>query len=92
MYSSPIKITGWNPDEDIVELINELAEKILQAINNELNLTIDKNKLIRALITDRASYYEGYADGYTAACNIFMPSRDFILFKDSSNSIEKEED
>lgn len=90
MYSSPIKITGRNPDEDIVEFVNELTEKILQAIGNELNLEIDKNKLIRALITDRASYYEGYADGYTAACNIFMPAQDSILFKDSSNPTKKE--
>lgn len=67
MYNPPIKITGWDANEDIMDLIDEIEEKILQAIGNEINLEIDKEKLIKALITDRAAYYEGYADGYSDA-------------------------
>lgn len=57
MYESPIKVI-YN---DVVE---EFENEVLKAVQ-QVDITVDKEELIKALAYDRDSYRRGYKDGIT---------------------------
>ena len=58
MYESPIQITQKINDA----LVAETENKIVATVQRELGISVDKDRLIKALKYDSDMYHKGYAD------------------------------
>ena len=64
MYKSPIDIEYEYPDTSFIRAVNkQIDEKTIEAVVN-VGITVDKDRLIKALAYDREQYDKGYDDGF----------------------------
>lgn len=60
-YESPIRTKAVQIYDDVVRLLDD---KIMEEIVRVLNVTVDKDELVKALAYDREQYRDGYRHGY----------------------------
>lgn len=63
MYESPIMIAIEEAQKQRQDLIDN---KIICTINQQCDIKVNKEELIKALLYDRAQYDKGYTDGFKA--------------------------
>lgn len=72
-----------------VDYIQRLAEDLETAVYKavfDVNITVDRDELIKALAYDRQQYQAGYADGYVDAKNDIVRCKDCMYWEQAKEN------